>query len=457
MKQREHWGSRLGVIMATAGSAVGLGSLWKFPYVTGENGGGLFVLAFLIFTFIVGAPIFAAELIMGRKAQKSPVGAFTELSNHSQNWKLLGWLCVLINFIILSYYSVVAGWAVNYTLLSINQFTDNRTPQEIAQVFDTMYESGSINLFWHFIFMLLTVGVVYGGIRKGIEYWSKILMPGLLFILVSLLIYGITLDGFKDAVYFIFYPDLAKFKPSAILEALGLSFFTLSVGMGIMLTYGSYMRKSEDIPKTVITVAIMDVGVALMAALMIFPIIFTFGFQPSEGPGLLFKTLPVIFAKLPGTLVLSTLFFILVVFTALTSAISILEVLTSTFMELVDWSRGKTVLWIGLAVFVFGIPSALSGAGDIFPSWQAMYGKNFFDTIDYVSNYWLLPLSGMLIAVFAGWYLDKNLLKEEFNQGTRLAKLFRPWFFLVRFIAPIAVLLVMLQKGGIIDIDSLFK
>jgi NSS family neurotransmitter:Na+ symporter len=457
MKQREHWGSRLGVIMATAGSAVGLGSLWKFPYVTGENGGGLFVLAFLIFTFIIGAPIFTAELIIGRKAQKSPVGAFSELSNHSQNWKLLGWLCVLINFIILSYYSVVAGWAVNYTLLSINQFTDNRTPQEIAQVFDTMYESGGINLFWHFIFMLLTVGVVYRGIRKGIEYWSKILMPGLLIILISLLIYGFTLDGFGDAVHFIFYPDLAKFKPSAILEALGLSFFTLSVGMGIMLTYGSYMRKSEDIPKTVITVAIMDVAVALMAALMIFPIIFTFGFQPSEGPGLLFKTLPVIFAKLPGTLVLSTLFFILVVFTALTSAISILEVLTSTFIELVDWSRAKTVLWIGLAVFIFGIPSALSGAGEIFPTWKMMYGKNFFDTIDYVSNYWLLPLSGMLIAVFSGWYLDKNLLKEEFNQGTVLGKLFRPWFFLVRFIAPIAVLLVMLQKGGIIDIDSLFK
>lgn len=457
MKQREHWGSRIGFIMATAGSAVGLGSLWKFPYVTGENGGGLFVLAFLAFTFIVGAPIFVAELLIGRKAQKSPVGAFSELSNYSQNWKLLGWLCVLINFLILSYYSVVAGWAVNYTLLSINQFTDHRTPQEISQVFDVMYSSGSVNLFWHFVFMLLTVGVVYGGIRKGIEYWSKILMPGLLVILIALLVYGMTLDGFSDAVRFIFYPDPTKFKPSAILEALGLSFFTLSVGLGIMLTYGSYMRKNEDIPKTVVTVAIMDVTVALMAALMIFPIIFTFDFTPSEGPGLLFKTLPVLFAKLPGTLVLSTLFFVLVVFTALTSAISILEVLTSTFMELVDWSRGKTVLWIGLAVFAFGIPSALAGSNGIFPSWTEMYGKNFFDTIDYVSNNWLLPLSGMLIAVFAGWYLDATMLQEEFSQGTAMKFLFRPWLFLVRFVAPVAVLLVMLQKGGIIDIDAFFK
>ncbi|MDR3624088.1 MAG: sodium-dependent transporter [Chlamydiales bacterium] len=456
MKPREHWGSRIGFIMATAGSAVGLGSLWKFPYVTGEHGGGFFVIAFLVFTFFVGAPIFAAELIMGRKSQKSPVGAFTDLSNQSQNWKLLGWLCVFINFLILSYYSVVAGWAVNYTLLSLNHFTENRTPQEISAVFDTMYQAGGINLFWHFIFMLLAVGVVYGGIKRGIEYWSKILMPGLLIILIGLLIYGMTLDGFGEAVRFVFYPDLAKFRASSILEALGLSFFTLSVGLGIMLTYGSYMRKSDDIPKTVVTVAIMDVSVALMAALMIFPIIFTFGFTPSAGPGLLFKTLPVLFAKLPGTLVLSTLFFVLVVFTALTSAISILEVLVATFMELLGWSRGKAILWIGLAVFVFGIPSALSGAGDIFPQWSEMYGRNFFDTVDHVSNNWLLPISGMLIAVFAGWFLDKELLKSEFYQGTAMGKLFRPWLFLLKYIAPVAVFLVMLQKGGVLDIDSFF-
>lgn len=457
MKQREHWGTRIGFIMATAGSAVGLGSLWKFPYVTGENGGGLFVLAYLIFTFLIGCPIFLAELIVGRRAQRSPVGAFSELSNHSQNWKMLGWLCVFINFLILSYYSVVAGWAVNYTLLSLNQFTENRTPQEIGAVFDTMYASGSINLFWHFVFMLLTVGVVWGGIRKGIEHWSKILMPGLFIILIGLLIYSMTLDGFSEAVHFVFYPDVAKFKPASIIEALGLSFFTLSVGLGIMLTYGSYMRKEDDIPKTVIQVALMDVVVALMAALMIFPIIFTFGFTPQEGPGLLFKTLPVLFAKLPGTLVLSTLFFILVVFTALTSAISVLEVLVSTFIELVGWSRGKAVIIIGSCVFVFGIPSALAGANGIFPEWTAMYGKNFFDTVDYVSNYWLLPISGLLIACFAGWFLDKTILQEEFSSGTRFVKLFTPWLWLVRLVVPAAVLLIMLQKGGVIDINSFFK
>lgn len=457
MKQREHWGSKLGFILASAGSAIGLGSLWKFPYVTGENGGGLFVLAYLIFTFFIGVPIFIAELIIGRHTQRGPVGAFSELSGHSPHWKMLGWLCVLVNFLIISYYSVVAGWAVNYTLLSINQFTLDRTPDEIGQVFNTMYASGDINLFWHFMFMLMAVGVVYGGIRKGIEYWARLLTPALLIILVGLLIYGMSLSGFSEAVHFIFYPDFEKFSASSVLEALGLSFFTLSVGLGIMLTYGSYMRKIDDIPGTAITVACMDVVVALMAALMIFPIIFTFGFTPGEGPGLLFKTMPVLFAKLPGTLVLSTLFFLLVVFTALTSAISILEVLAATFIELVDWSRRKAVLWIGLAAFIFGIPSALAGSNTMFPNWEKMYGRNFFETVDYISNNWLLPISGVLIALFAGWYLKKPLLQEEFFQGTRMKKFFSTWLFLLRWVAPIAVLCVLLQKGGIIDIDTLFK
>lgn len=457
MKQREHWGSRLGFLMATAGSAIGLGSLWKFPYVTGENGGGLFVLTYLVFTFFVGVPIFIAELVIGRHAQRSPVGALSDLSGHSQGWKLLGWLCVFSNFLIISYYSVVAGWAVNYTLMSLNQFTENLSPAQINHVFDTMYTSGDINVFWHFVFMLLTIGVVYGGVRKGIEYWTKILTPALLVILFGLLLYGTSLDGFGDAVRFIFYPDLSKFKFSGILEALGLSFFTLSVGLGIILTYGSYLRKGDDIPKTALTIGFMDVFVSIMAALMIFPIIFTFDFQPTQGPGLLFKTLPVLFSKLPGTLVLSTLFFVLVVFTALTSAVSIMEVLVATFMETLEWTRRKAVLWIGLAVFLFGIPSALAGSGAIFPNWHVLYGKNFFETVDSLCSNWLLPLNGTLIAVFAGWYLDKSVSSSEFLEGTAWKRLFKPWLRLVRYVAPVAVLLVLLQKSGIVNIDQLIE
>lgn len=453
MQQREHWGSKLGFLMAAAGSAIGLGSLWKFPYVTGMNGGGLFVLCFLFFTFFIGAPIFAAELIIGRHAQKSPIGAFAELSNHSPHWKILGWVCVLSNFLILSFYSVVAGWAVNYTLLSLNQFTDNKTPQQIAGVFDTLYSSGEISLFWHFVFMLLTVGVVYGGIRKGIEYWAKLLTPALLVILVGLMIYSMTLNGFGEAVRFIIYPNFEGFKLSGILEALGLAFFTLSVGLGIMITYGSYLSKSDDIPKTVVTVSLMDVIVALMASLMIFPIIFTFGLEPAEGPGLLFKTMPVLFAKLPGTFLLSTLFFLLVTFTALTSAVSLMEVMTSTIIELVEWSRRKAVLIVGLIAFIFGIPSALAGSGSLFGSWESMYGRNFFDTVDYLTSNILLPITGFLIAIFAGWFLNKEISRNEFYQGTLWGKLFKIWWVSIRWIAPAAVLLVLFHKSGIINLN----
>ena len=290
MKQaREHWGSRIGFIMAAAGSAIGLGSLWRFPYITGQNGGGAFVLLYLFFTFIIALPVFIGELVVGRNTQRSAVSAFSELSNHSQNWKLLGWLNVATTFLILSYYCIVSGWCVNYVLLSLTHFTAGRTPEQIGAVFDTLYISSDINLFWAFAFILINLGVVYGGIRKGIEHWSRILTPALLIILIGLFIFSCTLDGFKDAVRFIFYPDFAKLTPSGILNALGMAFFTLSVGLGIILTYGSYMKQSEDIPKTGMIVSAMTILVSLMSALMIFPIIFTFGINSPNQEQALFS------------------------------------------------------------------------------------------------------------------------------------------------------------------------
>ena len=274
-KQREHWGSRLGFIMATAGSAIGLGSLWRFPYVTGENGGGAFVLLYLIFTFLIGIPVFLGELIVGRTAQKSPVNAYSSLSNGSQ-WRMIGWLNIITNFLILSYYSVVSGWSVNYALMSLNHFTMGKTPEQIRSIFDILYKSSDMNLLFHFIFMALTAGVVYGGVRKGIEYWSKILTPALLVLLVGLFIFSVFLPGFPEAAKFILYPDFSKLGPNGILNALGMSFFTLSVGLGILVTYGSYMKPDEDIPKTGFIIGAVSVSVSLFAALMIFPIIFSF-------------------------------------------------------------------------------------------------------------------------------------------------------------------------------------
>jgi neurotransmitter:Na+ symporter, NSS family len=455
-QQREHWGSRLGFIMAAAGSAIGLGSLWRFPYMAGQNGGGAFVLLYLLFTFFVALPVFWAELVIGRHAQRGAVGAFSNLSHHSHHWKLLGWFNVLTSFLILTYYCVVAGWCVNYALMSLSNFTKGRTPEQIRDIFDTLYKSPDIQYFWFLVFVLMNVGVVYGGIRKGIEYWSKILTPALLFLLIGLFFYSMTLSGFGEAFKFIFYPKLSQLSASGILNALGMSFFTLSVGLGIIITYGSYMKESEDIPKTGFIVGSMTVLISIMAALMIFPIIFTFGFAPEAGAGLVFKTLPVLFAQVPGTLVLSTVFFILMVFTALTSTISLIEVLVATLMENLSWTRARSIFVIAGAILVCGIPAALSGSKALFGNWTILYGKDYFDTINDLTGSWMLPIAALMTTIFIGWFMDKRVSQQEFLKGTSLGKLLKIWFFVIRWIVPVAILLVILHEGGVIDMNRLF-
>jgi NSS family neurotransmitter:Na+ symporter len=453
-KQREHWGSHLGFILAAAGSAIGLGTLWKFPYVTGQNGGGIFVLIYILCTFFIGVPIFIAELALGRKAQRGAVGIFATLANNSTAWKAVGWLGVISSFLIMSFYSVLAGWGLNYVFMSLSQFYKGRTPAEIAGVFDILAASADITLFWHFAFTALTAAVVYRGVRQGIEYWSKFMTTGLLIILVGMCCYSMTLDGFWQGFRFILYPELANFKPSAAIQALGLAFFTLSLGQGIMLTYGSYMRRTDDIPRTALIIGVMIVLISLLAGLMIFPIIFTFGFAPEAGPGLVFKTLPVVFAKLPGAIFISTAFFTLFVFTALTSAVALIEVVAANFTDLLGWSRHKAVLVVAISCFIFGIPSALSNTNTLFADWPALYGKTFFETIDDLVSLWFLPIGGLMIAIFTGWILDINVIKEEFSSGTTFAWLFRPWIFFMRWIAPLAIVFIILQQSGLIDIDT---
>lgn len=455
-KPREHWGSRLGFILAAAGSAIGLGTLWKFPYVTGENGGGLFVLIYIFCIFFIGVPIFIAELLLGRKAQRAAVGIFATLSNQSPVWKMAGWLGVGSSFLILSFYSVLAGWGLNYVFMSLTQFYVNRTPEQISAAFDTLSSSADITIFWHAIFMILSMAVVYVGIRQGIEYWSKFMTTGLFILLVGLSFYTMTLEGVGEAIHFLFYPDLSKFKPSGVLQALGLSFFTLSLGQGVMLTYGSYMRKTEDIPKTAAIIGTMIIFVALMAGLVIFPIIFTFGFAPEGGPGLVFKTLPVLFAQLPGALIISTLFFVLFVFAALTSAVAMIEVVAANFIDLMGWSRHKAVLVTGISCFLFGIPSALANTHTLFGNWELIYGKNFFNTVDDIVSLWLLPIGGLMIAIFTGWVLDQELSRLEFAHGTTYKWLWRPWLFFVRWVAPLGIILILLQQTHLINIDNFF-
>ena len=424
--------------------------------MTGKNGGGLFVLLFLFFTIVIGLPVFMGELLLGRRAQRGAVGIFENLAPKAPGWKMVGWLSVVSSLLILAYYCVVSGWGLNYILLSLSQFWEGRSSEEISGVFDIMYSSSQISLFWQFIFVLITGGVVYQGIRKGIEHWSKILTSSLLVLLLGLLIYSFTLKGFGAAFRFIFYPDFSSLTPSGILEALGLAFFTLSLGQGIMLTYGSYMTKTEDIPKTAVLVGCMNIVVSILAALMIFPIVFTFGFEPQQGFGLVFKTLPVLFAQLPGALALSTLFFILLVFTALTSSVALLEVIVANFMDLQGWNRKKSTIVAALIVLILGIPCALSGSGALFGEWEAMYGKTFFETIVDLVSQWILPFVGLFVSIFAGWYMSRSEIKEEFNSGTAWKKVFTVWIFFVRWFAPIAIGIIILQRSGIFDLDALF-
>lgn len=454
-KTREHWSSQLGFVLAAAGSAIGLGTLWKFPYVTGENGGGVFVLIYLVCTFFIGIPVFIAELILGRRAQRGAVGIFATLSDNSAVWKGAGWLSVLSSFIIMSYYSVIGGWGLNYILMSLSQSYSGKTAPEVSALFELLSSSGDITLFWHFLFTALVVILVLPGIRQGIEFWSKFMTTGLLAMLLCLFTYSTTLDGFGQAAEFILSPDLSKFKPSGALEALGLSLFTLSLGQGIMLTYGSYMRKNEDIPKTGVIIGIMIIIVAILAGLMIFPIIFTFGFSPQEGRGLVFKTLPLLFSKLPGALLISTAFFTLFVFAAITSAIAFVEVVAANLIDLLGWPRRKAVLIVGVSCFIFGIPSALSGTDTLFGNWVKIFGKSFFATMDDLVSIWFLPIVALMVSIYTGWFLDQEISKEEFSSGSSFKSFWHVWRFFIRWVAPLAIIIIMLQQSGLINIDNL--
>jgi NSS family neurotransmitter:Na+ symporter len=443
-RRRGHWSSRLGFILAAAGSAIGLGNIWKFPYIAGANGGGWFVLIYLLCIVGIGLPIMIAEVMLGRRAQRSPVEAFAVVAGERTVWRMVGWMGVVAGFIILSYYSVVAGWTMNYSLMAVTRFFSGKSPEEISGAFGTLYASGDINLFWHFVFMLTAVGIVLGGVRQGIESWSKVLMPVLFALLVVLLIDSMFMPGFMPAVEFLFAPNAERLTPAGILEALGHSFFTLSIGMGAMLTYGSYLPRDRDIVGSSAAVSILDTTVALMACLILFPVIFSFGMEPEAGPGLVFKSMPVALSKMTGGTVLAIIFFVSLFVAALTSAISLLEVVVSTTIDQLGWTRRTAALVMGGLIFVFGIPSALSGSGGVFKSWEALFGKNFFDTFDYLASNWLLPLGGLLIAIFVGWVMPNSARREEFVRGSRWGKFYPVYSFMLRFVVPIAIGLLWL-------------
>lgn len=443
-KKRATWGSKLGFILAAAGSAVGLGNIWKFPYVTGENGGGLFVIICVLCVLLVGIPIMAAEIMIGRRGQGSPVTAYENLRGNKSLWKLLGWVGVVAGFIILSYYVVVAGWTLDYLFKALSGAFWAVETEQIPPMFDSLYASAFWNVTWMLVFMCFTIGVVIGGVQAGIERWNGVLMPALFLMLIGLLIFAATLDGFGEAMRFVFYPDPSRFNgASSVLAAVGQAFFSLSLGMGAMLTYGSYLEKDADILRSAAIISVLDITVALMAACILFPVIFTFGFEPSAGPGLVFKTLPVIFSQLPGGRIVAIVFFTLLLFAAVTSSVSLLEVVGSTVMERLGWGRKPSVLASGLVIGIFGLLSALSGSA--LSGVKLLGDRNIFDSFDFLAAECMLPLGGIGIAVFAGWVLQKKEAKDEFESGAKTPQLFPFWRILVQFVAPAAVALVFVQ------------
>ncbi|MBK8264449.1 MAG: sodium-dependent transporter [Nannocystis sp.] len=452
---RAHFQSRLGFILAAAGSAVGLGNLWKFPYITGMNGGGAFVLIYLLAILLVGLPIMLGEVLLGRMAATSVIGAFRRLTGAPTPWSIFGVLGVLAGVIILSYYSVVAGWSLHYLRLTLDGALAAGDPKALADAFAALYADGATNVLWHAVFMAVTALIVARGVQKGVERAAKVMMPVLLIILAAMLVYATTLDSFARAFDFVFGMHTAALTPAGVLEALGHAFFTLSLGMGAMLTYGSYLSRRDDLVAASIATAVLDTLVALMACLVLFPITFAAGMAPASGPGLVFINMPIAFAQLPGGPLWSALFFTLLFFAALTSAISLLEVVAAYLIDERRWSRPRAVALLALLIFVLGIPSALSGSDDATFGAQVHWlgERNWFDTFDYLASNWLLPLGGLGIAAFCAWRLGDRQRRSAFAEGSPLGA-FTPfylsWLLLLRYLVPIAILLVMAHALGLL-------
>ena len=444
---RDSFSSKFGVIAAAAGSAVGLGNIWKFPYIAGVYGGAAFLFVYLAFILAIGLPVMLSELIIGRSSRKNAFGAFKVLAPGTA-WRYIGIIGVGAAFLILSFYGVVAGWSIEYIVLSLKNGFSAKSPDEIGMLFTTLIESPVKPVIFQLIFMVMSAAIVIVGIQKGIEKYTKILMPMLVVILVFLCVKSVSLEGAKAGLIFLFKPDFSKLTADGILSALGHAFFTLSLGMGTLITYGSYVQKDNNLVNTVINVTVADTVIALMAGIAIFPAVFAFGIEPSQGPGLIFITLPNVFHQMPGGYIFAILFFVLLSVAALTSSISILEVVVAYFKEEFNMGRKASTVLATVLISLLGVLCSLS-MGVL--SSYTLFGLNIFDLMDWISANLFLPIGGMFIALFIGWYFGRKKVQEEVSQGGTLSgALLSIFMFLVKFIAPIAIAIVMLNNFGLL-------
>lgn len=446
-----HWSSHYVFIMASIGSTVGLSNIWKFTYLVGENGGGAFVLIYLASLILLGIPVLTAEFMIGKLGGRSMVGSLAILSEKeglSPNWQIFGWVSMVTVFMILSFYSVIAGLTIDYTVSTLAGMVSTPDASSAVAYYDGILESPLRLIVFSGLFVLATTYIVAQGVGQGLERSTRWMMPALFVILVALLLYAMITGEFAQALAFMFVPDFSKITAVVALTAFGQAFFSLGIGLGVMLTYGAYMPKNASIAKSSLTIALADGLVAVVAGLAIFPIVFQYNLSPTEGPGLIFMTLPIAFGQMPGGSYVGALFFILLAFAALSSSISLLESIISRLEEmmpgrrkLITWLSGS-LLWLTgwLTVFSFNIWSDLAPLGGFAP----LAGKTVFGLIDYFASNLIMPVGGILMAVIGGWFITKTTSRTSLSLSHPL--LYSLWRFLVRYVAPVAVLLIFLSN-----------
>jgi neurotransmitter:Na+ symporter, NSS family len=446
---RDSFGSRFGVIAATAGSAIGLGNIWRFPYVAGENGGAAFIIIYLGFIAIIGIPVMLSEFAIGRSAQLNTYGSFRKLAP-GRPWYFVGIMGIAAAFMILSFYTAVAGWTLEYIYQAVTNGFKGLTTGQLNDMYFSFIGSTGRPLLWFFVFMALTAVIIMAGVQKGIEKYTKILMPLLLVLLIILVVRSVTLPGAINGISFLFKPDFTKITTSTILEALGQAFFSLSIGMGTLVTYASYIRKQDNLGSTAVSVAVADTFIAILAGLAIFPAVFAFNIEPASGEGLVYITLPNIFQQMPGGYFFAVMFFVLLGVAALTSTISVLEVIVAFFVEELKLKR-KAATWIATSsVSILGVMCVLSTStmADV-----KIFGFTVFGLMNFTSANILLPLGGFFIVLFVAWFLGREKAEAELSNNGKLKVGYMPlYMFVIKFLAPLAIAFIFLQGIGLIKI-----
>ncbi|MGZ4960399.1 MAG: sodium-dependent transporter [Methylomonas sp.] len=441
------WSSRFAFILAATGSAVGLGNIWKFPYITGQHGGGAFVMVYLMCVAALGVPIMIAEIMLGRRGRQSPINTMQSLAREAgadPRWHYLGWMGMIAGFLILAYYSVIAGWSMAYIVKGFFGNFMNSNPEEIQRLFDHLMASPVEQIVWHTVFMVITMQVVMRGVQAGLEKAVRFLMPALFFLMMILVGYAMSSGAYEQGMEFLFSPDFSKIDADAVLTAMGHAFFTLSLGMGAIMVYGSYLPNHVSIAKTTFFIAGADTIVALLAGIAIFPLVFANNLEAAAGPGLIFQTLPLAFGHMGGGWLFGLLFFILLFFAALTSSISLIEPAVAWLVENKDIERHQACVWSGTACWLLGVGVVFS-----FNIWNdvKLFDKNLFELLDYLTANVMLPLGGLAIAIFAGWTMKQSHAEQELELP---AEGFKAWHFLIKYVSPTAVFFVFLHVLGVL-------